>query len=429
MWIIERELKDSTRPIITNIPVEVLPWVNGKGEPQLGLHAYLMFKHDKAYADKACARVYRVADDQIAEFFCWRVVGVNGRRRFVRVHVERHHKKGDAGWEERGPIKEFSTRAHGRGGHLYVIDEAWKFWGVRDWKDTGQGVLFYSAQHRHFGDDVFFVTQNTKQVETALHRVTQEYWVVTNRGMLRVKWFRQPDDFVVRVFDAQESKEPMHKWGFKLDRKGLAQTYDTSAGVGLSGRMAADVGRKRKGVSFRWLIVGACLVPVLFWFGISKGLAMASHRLMGAVKPGAAVPGSVPVTNGASWEKSVVNVVTGGRLDGSRHSEARSGTVKSVVDPGGLGSLVDTNVTLTGRAFVGGQWQVLTSDGEIIGPNEGLQSVFPGGAIISGRVVKWAKRKTELAPVLVVPAPRPYPVPGPFSPETRHKLSPIVDGL
>jgi len=262
--------------------------------------------------------------------------------------------------------------------------------------------------------------------------VAKEYWVTTNRGMLRVKWFRQPDDFVVRVFDSLASKEPMHKWTYKLDRGGLCQTYDTSAGVGLSGRMSADVGRKRKGLSFRWLIIAACMIPILFWFAISKALAFAGRKAVGAVSP-ASVGRSG--TNGLpkSWESSVVSTVTGGARKNSGWGPG------AYVPPSAGGPLTvpvrvssdgqETNSVITGKAWVNGVWRVMLSDGETYGPDNGLQAVWPSGALIEGKMYRWGKRVRpvtggEAGPVRVTSGPPPA-----FSAETMRRLHPpsVVD--
>jgi len=350
MRTLERELQETQRPIITNLPIELLPWVNGKGIPQLGLYAYLDFKHGKRFG--AEWRVRRVSDEQIAEFFAWRVVGTGKRARLIRVHTDLKRKKDGT----EGSIAEFSTKAHALGGHLYLIDEAWKFWGSREWKETGAGVLFYTAQHRHFGDDVFFVTQQTAQMETALHRVAQEYWVVRNRSMLRVGMFRQPDDFRCSVFDSQSSRQPMQQFSFKLDRKGLAQAYDTSAGVGLSGRMAADVGKAHKGVSFKWLVVACCLIPLGAYGFLRGGLVAAKHKLSTVISPG------IGQTNSLQHRAADALVSGGKAFAGISLSPAPVATASSLVSP----AAEIEGVVCVGQYSLQGVQYFLLSDGSTV---------------------------------------------------------------
>ncbi len=174
------------------------------------------------------------------------------------------------------------------GGVLYVVDEAWKFYSARNWQKTGEATLFYAAQHRHFGDDVLIVTQHTKQIDPAIQRVAQDFWVVTNHSKLSMGFFRQPDIFSVAIYDQAPSGsqlKPMSRKIFKLDKKGLAQTYDTSAGVGLTGRMAADVGSRRKGLPWWGLIVLIAVIGFLLYRGIIGAGWLVGKTVSGAAKP------------------------------------------------------------------------------------------------------------------------------------------------
>ena len=58
------------------------------------------------------------------------------------------------------------------------------------------------------------------------------------------------------------SKEPMSTREFSLDVAGLAACYDTSAGVGVTGRGDADRGRRLKGIPF-WVVYPAGAAVVL----------------------------------------------------------------------------------------------------------------------------------------------------------------------
>ena len=164
------ELVNGQRHIICNTPVRLLPWIFGDGRPMLGLKAYLVLKYRKDFDCEK--RVHVLPDEEISCFFLWRVVeGQLIKAKFDSV------RKGEG--EER--ITGFDTSlASASGGILYVVDEAWKFYSARNWQKTGDAMLFYSAQHRHFGDDVLIVTQHTKQIDPAIQRVAQDFWVVTN---------------------------------------------------------------------------------------------------------------------------------------------------------------------------------------------------------------------------------------------------------
>lgn len=289
---IEQILVNSDMPIITNLAIRIDPWlrrrnVRGKVEydGMIGLRAYLLSKYGK---DFDCAKRIRfLTDEEIPEFYLYRLTGPAAKCRR----------------DEKGKVIDFDTSSSLAGPVCYVIDEAWKFYGSRQWQDTGKGVLFYTAQHRKFGDRVFLVTQNTKQVDTAMRQVSEDYWVVTNHKKKRIGFFRQPGVFSVSVFDqpptAGVNVEPMARSVFKLDL-GLAASYDTSSGVGVGGGVAADLGEKAKGLPI-WvaplLIVAVGFGLVMLAMGLGKG---AGKLVTPGVATHAAVSNAIPSRASAS---------------------------------------------------------------------------------------------------------------------------------
>ena len=271
------ELRLGQRPIITSLPVRVDPWVNGAWQPMIGLRNYLRreFKIDFDVEK----RVFLLDDEQSAEFYLYRVI--DGKL----VKADAEYKTTKDG-ERR--IMEYDTHLAAESGPVfYCIDEAWKFWGSRNWQKTGEGMLFYGAQHRHFGDDVLIVTQHTKQIDPAIQRVAQDFWVVRNHGKMSFGMFRQPAVFSVCIYDQAPtgaSITPMSRKLFRLDKTGLAQCYDTSAGVGLSGRMMADVGSRAKGLPW-WLMLVAVFALLTLVYGV---LSFGGHALTHAMSKGGA---------------------------------------------------------------------------------------------------------------------------------------------
>ena len=140
---------------------------------------------------------------------------------------------------------------------LYIIDEAHLHFGSRQWQDTAKAALFYLSQHRKRGDEVFFVTQHVKQVDSALRRLAAEFWRVTNYGARFPFGVKLPDVFVVDVFTAEPSllSSPIDTKSMRLDVEGLASCYDTAAGVGMVGSMADKV-KTRKGIPWQMALVG-----------------------------------------------------------------------------------------------------------------------------------------------------------------------------
>jgi hypothetical protein len=244
----------------------------------IGLRAYLLKTYKKEF--DVGKRMFLLSEDEASEFFLWRVV--DGK--LVKAPCE-YKGAGDSGPR----LMSFDTALAGStGGVLYCIDEAWKFWGSRNWQRTGEGMLFYGAQHRKFGDDVLICTQHTKQIDPAIQRVAQDFWVVRNHGKMTFGMFRQPAVFSVSIYDQAPtgaSIEPMSRKLFTLDRAGLAQTYDTSAGVGLSGRMMADMGARTRGLPPWMMIVAVFGILALVYYGLSFGSKMLTHAMTKAATP------------------------------------------------------------------------------------------------------------------------------------------------
>ena len=213
--------------------------------------------------------------------------------------------------------------------------------GVRvRWQATGDGLLFYTAQHRKFGDDLFVVTQATKQIDPAVHRLAQEFWLVKNHSKMSFGWFRRPSVFTIEIFENPPTgsrQAPMSTKSFTLDREGLAQCYDTSAGVGLSGRSIADIGARKRGLPFWAMPVGVCALALCAWYllrgaawGVGHALGKApgqmSHaaRAAGAGGP-AASPATVPTPASVAVAKSVITVTN--YVVGPRPEPVRSAVV------------------------------------------------------------------------------------------------------
>ena len=233
------------RPIITNLAFKFEPWVTSKGVPQVGLNAYMRVAHgmDQDFSQK----IFIIDESQAREFYRWRVV--NGKLVCSDLIQGEGSKVPDA----------MDTTYLNQGGVLYIIDEVWKFFGSRDWQQTGKVALWYQAQHRKFGDDVMFCTQNSKQVDTAFRQIAQDFTVVQNHGKMRLGLFRQPDLFSVATYPAPPAPAvaPMCRSVMRMDVKGIGGCYDTSAGVGLAGQTVADVGRKGRGLHWGWFVAAA----------------------------------------------------------------------------------------------------------------------------------------------------------------------------
>lgn len=268
-------LRNTEHPIITNVPFRIQPWIRiykkkGKTvwQPEIGLKNYLLKTYGEDFNVER--RLFLLDDDQTRNFFLYRVKdGVLTKATPVSEH---------------GDVVSFDTSLHLSGGPVvYYIDEAWKFYGARDWKDTGKAVLYYAAQHRHFGDDFWVITQHSKQVDTALRQVAQDFMVVCNHGKRRIGMFKQPSVFVVSTYaeapSGAKTDQPMSREVFKLDKKGIGGCYDTCAGVGIVGSGGADIGQKTKGLPW-YLILIFLVVAGLTIVGVAKGFGYGAGKLL-----------------------------------------------------------------------------------------------------------------------------------------------------
>jgi hypothetical protein len=358
------ELVNGKRHIICNTPIRIVPWIFGNGSPQMGLKAYLQKTYDGKDFD-CDKRVHILTDEQAEEFYLWRYNGTEMQRAACDVKVS---KEG----EER--IMQFDTHlASQTGSVLYVLDEAWKFFGSRNWQKTGEGMLFYSAQHRHFGDDVLIVTQHTKQIDPAIQRVAQDFWVVKNHSKLSIGLFRQPDLFSVAIYDQAptgSTQTPMTRKVFRIDTKGICQTYDTSAGVGLSGRFAADVGGRKKGFAWYWLALGCviviailCYIPHLMGLAASKALKMGQPKFSLPHVPANVVQGVTSHTPASEHYQTAKSPEYQRYEAMAERSKDRTGTERSLIRPQG-DYVGDTNtVFCTGYTILFGDVRCYFSDG------------------------------------------------------------------
>jgi len=161
----------------------------------------------------------------------------------------------------------------------YYIDEAHIMFDAREWSRTGPELTFYTSQHRKLDDECVFVTQHPDQLEKRVRMLAQEFWCFNNFGLEKfMTVFQKPNFFsceIHRKLPSPNSPPPQAVHRYRLNVK-LADCYDTSAGVGISGRKMPEV-RKKKGLPI-WLVavpalaLGAAMfyIPDLLTRGITS---------------------------------------------------------------------------------------------------------------------------------------------------------------
>ena len=105
-------------------------------------------------------------------------------------------------------------------------------------------------------------------------RVAQDFSYIKNLGKQKEGWFRLPCYFLRRtygspVLNSSAPGEVLEGGGFRLNVKGLASCYDSSAGVGILGGRAADIGERQKGLDWRLGIVMVIGVVLFLGFAVS----------------------------------------------------------------------------------------------------------------------------------------------------------------
>jgi len=387
------DLARGERTIITNLCIEKRPWVTGSHQPRRGLLDYLREKY-RGRTLESEERIFRLQDKAMQNFFLYR-----GLSKKQVEHLGEKHLQGyrlvtpeddvlhESEWQFHHDIKlyvadhkllttksgkqsveSWDTRlAFASGGHLFNCDEAWSMWPARGWSNTSEGILYYCSMVRRFGDDCYFQSQRVNDVDKILMDRCQDFLVCKNHGRLRFGVFRQLPVFVVSVYDhaPTPSSEPSYRKPFQLDVKGLAECYDTSGGVGVTGKVMADIGRKHSGLPM-WIIpvVGVFFIIAAI-YGVKWGMGFIHGLIVGKNKPAivakavqaAAPPVPVPVL------------------------------VKSADDiPAPVYHCREPDLWCTGYTMFGGP-QAFLSDGSTVEPPE-LTQITKHTVTVNGQVLK-----------------------------------------
>lgn len=259
--IVIKELVTTDRYVVTNVPLKVKRVIE-----------YCLAKYG-AHINPARIRI--LTEDETKQFFLHRAGdhkakmpadGTNGVVDYTQLTAPDGEKRDNC---DLLPV-------------LYVVDEAHLHFGARDWAKTGKAAMWYLSQHRHFGDNVVFVTQSWKNVDSAFRRLAQDFTVCVNLSKRKAFGFKLPSLFMLRTYDqeptpyATEVSTETHR----LDVDGLASCYDTAAGVGITTGLA-DTRDKPKGLPwqlgfalFLLLLASILAVPYLMAEGSKKVLGI-----------------------------------------------------------------------------------------------------------------------------------------------------------
>lgn len=209
--------------------------------------------------------------------------------------------------QKRGRFPDFGPKAGN--GVLYVIDEAHVLFDARCWATNGLTLTYYNSQHRKLNDDVIFITQFLALLDKRCVGFAQSVHVFRNTRMEKfLTYFRAPTGLTGGTLQETVYPRPPvrndpyeEQRTYPLDLK-LAKCYDTSAGVGISGRNKPDKDRV-KGLSAWWLVLFAAAAVValnyvsdipVWYVNRSEKLAGARKGLFGKPDVGQKQPASAP---------------------------------------------------------------------------------------------------------------------------------------
>jgi len=153
-------------------------------------------------------------------------------------------------------------------GMFYVIDEAWEFFGsYDDWREIGREAIFYGRQERKWSDTTQLTSPDVADVCKAFRRLVQDVTYLRNYGKEQMFGFRGPKLFsrvTLQGMATDVSRAPASAWKTFTLPKGLANCYDTNAGVGTGGGRG-DLDHKVRGPSWLWLVALGCLAIYACW--------------------------------------------------------------------------------------------------------------------------------------------------------------------
>lgn len=267
------ELRDTQRHVITNLAFRISPWTRylrrGRKRSEIGFAAYLQetYGEDCGVWD----RLHVISDEDFKEFYLWRVDQAGN---LIKIAHTR---------DDKGKVVDFDKEAFAATqACCYVMDETWKFLWARNWQDCSKAFLYYAAQHRHAGDDLWLLAQNEGQIDKAARELAQEWHSLVNHRYRKLWMFKQPDRISVVVSNespkARVSSVASSPSIIKFDKRGVGGSYDTAGGMGVAG-MGGDIEHKTKGVPF-WLFPLAILAIAAVVIILAKGAGWTTGKLL-----------------------------------------------------------------------------------------------------------------------------------------------------
>lgn len=191
------ELVFGFRDVVTNLPVRVVPWVNGQGQPMIGLRAYIEQEQPHLFSYEIDAMLGRllVNEDikQGHDLFLWRRHGTTGK--WFKLEGTEPDKKGRPTQFDAELLVKRKCQPC-----LVITDEAWQFYPNNGGYSLDPVLPFYARQQRKLRDEWWIVTQHPDDVYEVLWKITQDFTECRNHGFERLGFFRQPSFFSTATY-------------------------------------------------------------------------------------------------------------------------------------------------------------------------------------------------------------------------------------
>jgi len=262
---------------------------------------------------------------------------------------------------------------------VHIIDEAYNFFDSRSWQETGKVLLWYTKQHRKFNSDIIFASPEFGDLDAKIRGVIKKHHYMRNLGEEQLWGMKKPQVFSRLTYNGvpRPGVSPEKAPVFKLD-KGLADCYDTAAGVGIMGRVGADSTRKRKGLPWQLCIVALFVVFFLVW-NSGNWFGWGFKKLIGSSeKPkidSHFKSNSIVETRLENWRK-MTNYLSHHESVPAR-APLRSDSVSNIVTND------QPKIFLCGISKTGNDLRVYLSDGSVYGPRD-IEALLPNGVRIRG---------------------------------------------
>ena len=71
-------------------------------------------------------------------------------------------------------------------GSVLFIDEAQMWFGSREWKEFKKEDLLLFSQHRHFGYEMYLITQHPARLDTVIREIANIFWILDRYKLFTV---------------------------------------------------------------------------------------------------------------------------------------------------------------------------------------------------------------------------------------------------